>query len=131
MKNKPGNPRKGICSPIDPCHLTIIIDDKDQPTFGCAHGGGDCTACVVVEAEVSDFHDRTLSNATTKIRKVLEGIPPDSRGRKLSFITTSMGFLLAWVEHGAVVPPGAKVLTQQNIGEEAFLKELKVKSAKK
>jgi hypothetical protein len=62
----------------------------------------------LLEAEASGFHDENLIAATQQIRAILAAIPPDPAGRKLSFIRTNMGELLAWMDHsGAEVPEGA------------------------
>jgi len=59
-------------------------------------------------AAPSGFHDQNLIDATQQIREILAAIPPDPAGRKLSFIRTNMGNLLAWMDHsGAEVPEGA------------------------
>jgi len=74
---------------------------------GCSEGDGSCFEARVLTAERSNFHDEELMDATAKIRQILAGIGRDPKGRKLSFINTNMGLLLAWVEHGAPVPPDA------------------------
>jgi hypothetical protein len=55
----------------------------------------------------SEFHDQYLIAATQAIKEILAGIPTDAQGRKLSFLHTNMGSLLAWVEHGEAVPANA------------------------
>jgi hypothetical protein len=74
---------------------------------GCSSGGGSCTAAKLLEAAPSEFHDQCLIDATQAIRGILEGIPADRYGRKLSFLHTNMGSLLAWVGHGEAVPANA------------------------
>ncbi|NJM52500.1 MAG: hypothetical protein HC846_03340 [Blastocatellia bacterium] len=59
-----------------------------------------CNVVNILEAEESDFHDSNLVAATAAIKEILANIPPDANGRNLSFLHTSMGQLLAWVEHG-------------------------------
>ena len=76
-------------------------------SLACSSGGGDCVEVDLLEAEPSGFHDRNLIEATRKIKEIVAGIPSDSRGRKLSFVHTNLGTLLAWVEHGAEVPADA------------------------
>lgn len=75
--------------------------------MGCQAGSGDCALALILEARPSEFHDQTLIEATLKIKQILEGIAADARGRKLSFVHTNMGTLLAWVEHGGAIPPDA------------------------
>ena len=74
---------------------------------GCSEGDGSCFEAQVLTAERSNFHDEKLIDATAKIQEILAGIGRDPEGRQLSFINTNMGLLLAWVEHGIPVPPGA------------------------
>ena len=81
------------------CDFVIVDDDAN-----CQSGSGSCSAAVLLEAEPSGFHDENLIAATQKIREILAGVPADSRGRKLSFIQTNMGSLLAWMYHGATAP---------------------------
>lgn len=78
-----------------------------EGTVGCSSGTGSCFEASVLSAEETYFHDKTIADATTAIQAILENIPADPNGRKLSFLNTNMGVLLAWVEHGKPVPPGA------------------------
>lgn len=120
------------CTSLEPCHLTIIFDDDGNIVFfGCANGEGDCFAAKIAGAEVSNFHDDDLKKAAKAMEDILAGIPPDPDGRTLSFISTTNGFLLAWVEHGLAIPKDAKVITQKSVGAKAFAKTLKIKSPKK
>ena len=74
----------------------------------CSAGAGTCGPAELLEAEPSGFHDQNLIAATQQIRAILASIPPDPAGRKLSFIRTNMGELLAWMNHsGAEVPDDA------------------------
>ncbi len=70
----------------------------------CETGSSTCTVAKLLEAEASGFHDEVLIEATRKIRQILEGIPPDPRGRSLSLLHTNFGSLLAWVDHYATAP---------------------------
>jgi hypothetical protein len=74
---------------------------------GCSAGSGSCFEAKILSAAETKFHDQTLMSATADIQRILSEITPDPNGRKLSFINTNMGLLLAWVEHGRPVPPGA------------------------
>lgn len=76
-------------------------------SFGCGDGRGSCKTVMFLEAEESEFHDSRLIEATRAIKEVLAKIPKDRKGRKLSFIHTNMGTLLAWVEHGEEPSEGA------------------------
>lgn len=66
-----------------------------------ACGGGDayCLTAEFLEAEESVFHDADLIAASAAINEILKNIPEDKEGRKLAFISTNMGALLAWVSH--------------------------------
>ena len=78
----------------------VIVDDY---AF-CQTGTTSCTVAKLLEAEPSGFYDAKLIEATRRLREVLEGIPPDPRGRKLSLLHTNLGSLLAWVDHSATAP---------------------------
>ena len=69
--------------------------------------GSDCLQCKLLEAEPSEFHDEQLVEATRKIKAILDAIPPDPKGRQLSFINTRMGTLIAWVRPGGAPRKGA------------------------
>lgn len=74
--------------------------------LSCSTGNGSCWSAVLLEAEESPFHDKALQEATAVIRKALSAIPADPAGRKLSFVHTPQGTLLAWVTHGEDAPSG-------------------------
>jgi hypothetical protein len=95
---------------------TVTKDGQITRDAGCSAGSGSCFEATVLNAEPTNFHDATLIAATEEIQKILKGIQPDPAGRKLSFINTNMGLLLAWVEHGKPVPPDA--VTDKNTDEE-------------
>lgn len=79
----------------------------DGETVICTSGDGSCFEASILEAEVSGFHDTSLAYATSSIKTTLGAIPKDPQGRKVSILNTNMGLLLAWVQHGGAVPPGA------------------------
>ena len=66
----------------------------------CINGGGSCQHAKLLTAEVSDFHDQALADVTRQINALLQAIPPDPAGRKLSFMHSPLGTLLGWVQHG-------------------------------
>ena len=90
----------------------------------CDTGSGSCWTALMCEAEPSRFHDKALQEATRQIRAILERIPPDPKGRKLSFVHTEDGTMLAWVNHGKPFPPGAVKLES---GRDKVRKALKLK----
>lgn len=67
---------------------------------GCEPGNSSCTNAKLLTAAPSVFHDQTLIDLTEQINALLQAVPPDPAGRKLSFMHTRMGPLLGWVEHG-------------------------------
>ncbi len=73
---------------------------------GCDSGGGSCWAVALLAANISDFHDQVLADATQEIKSIVAKIPPRS-GYKLSFVHTNMGTLLTWVHHGRKIPHDA------------------------
>lgn len=75
-------------------------------TIGCSSGDGSCLIAEFVPADESDFHTAELVKATEAIRDVLSGIKP-KKDRKLAFVNTPFGILLAWVEHDISVPQGS------------------------
>lgn len=72
----------------------------------CDSGGGSCWAVNLLEANISDFHDQELADATQAIKKIISGIHPRDE-HKLSFVHTNMGTLLTWVHHGGKIPHDA------------------------
>jgi hypothetical protein len=93
----------GITACKGACDFAISND-----TAACSEGRGTCGVAELLEAELSGFHDENLIAATQQIREILAAIPPDPAGRKISFIRTNMGNLLAWMDHsGTTVPDGA------------------------
>jgi hypothetical protein len=73
---------------------------KNHPK--CCDGTPDSDVChdlSFLEADRSDFHDRSLIDATQDINKIfmrLEERPP--RDRHLALLNTSLGLLLVWAE---------------------------------
>ena len=76
-------------------------------SLGCVTGSRTCANAGFLEAGESDFHDENLVNATAALNAVLAMVPEDEEGRKLSFIHTNMGTMLAWSKHGENVPEDA------------------------
>ena len=75
--------------------------------LGCQSDDGSCWTARMADAELTAFHDADLYAATTEIQKILNTIPQPTDGRKLSFVHTEEGTILAWVRHGAPFPPHA------------------------
>jgi len=97
--------------------------------FSCNGGGGGCLAANFVEAEESFFHPPELVEATTKLRRILSKIPPDSEGRKLSFCLTEMGVFLAWCSHNPKGKTKGGAVTRYD-SPEKVTKALKLKVKK-
>ena len=90
----------------------------------CVPGTSACSPVIFLEAEESGFHDSDLIEATAAIKEILAKIPPDRDGRKLSFLHTEMGTLLAWVQHGGQPVDGAVTASDDNA---AIAEALKLK----
>ncbi|MBI1760289.1 MAG: hypothetical protein HYR56_02535 [Acidobacteria bacterium] len=67
----------------------------------CVEGNSTCSNARLLTAAPSDFHDQTLSALTQQINALLQAVPSDPSGRKLSFLHSRQGTLLAWVNHEA------------------------------
>jgi hypothetical protein len=72
----------------------------DSGEVTCLAGEGDCNDAKLLTTVPSDFHDEALIALTKQINALLEAVPPDPAGRKLSVLHTRMGPLLGWVKHG-------------------------------
>lgn len=92
--------------------------------LGCDTGTGSCWSAMMAEADESDFHDPVLQKATREMREIIEKIPADPKGRKLSFVHTEDGTILAWVNHGKPFP--ADTITLKS-GKDKVRKALKLK----
>ena len=114
------NASPGPCGGSD-CTFNVAANN-----VGCRAGGNDCWQARMAEAEVSAFHDQTLADATQQIKQVLASIPDDPQGRKVSFLRTPRGLMLAWVNHGADVPTDA---VPASADEETLAQALKLKPA--
>lgn len=85
-----------ICGGDGECHWTLTGGGQ----VACQPGGEDCMSAKLLTTTPSVFHDQTLIDLTEQINALLQAVPPDSAGRKLSFMYTRMGPLLGWVQHG-------------------------------
>ena len=83
---------------------TFSVPPPPNNKLGCQPGAGQCHKPQLLEAKPSDFFDQTVADVTAQINEILAGVPEDQEGRKLSFLSTPYGPLLAWVFHG--VPSG-------------------------
>lgn len=97
-----------------------------KESLSCQNGTGDCFAALMLEADVSEFHDQALADATRRIQEILRSIPEDKNGRKLSFLHTKMGLFLAWVSvEDGEVPKDALTVDSDN---ESLAKALRLKN---
>ena len=124
---KTDNLRPPGCHGLE-CHTTL--SDDIPPIVSCADGGTDCGEFIMASGEITPHHDQTLEDATQAIQHIINLIGPDEQGRQLSYVYTKYGMLLVWMEHGAQMPAGKKIITQAD-NEKAFLKALKIKKPKK
>ena len=83
---------------------------------GCTGGDGSCWSANFITADESVFHPSELQEATERIKEILDRLVSRPDGRKLSFIHTPFGTLLAWVKHGQPFATGA--VTSANTPEE-------------
>ena len=93
----------------------------------CDTGSGSCWTAMMAEAEDTMFHDKTVQEDTRQIREIIDRIPADPKGRKLSFVHTEDGTILAWVNHGNPFPEGTVTLES---GRDNVRKALKLKVTK-
>lgn len=103
----------------------FAVGGSGEQQVSCLSGSGTCLAADLLEAESSVIHDETLVEATQKIKQILSEIPADSNNRKLSFLVTKMGLLLAWVNHDADIPENAVTAENDNT---SVAKALKLKN---
>ena len=78
--------------------------------LGCDDGSGSCWTASMVEADTSSFHTPALQTATRDIIRALGAIGPGPTGMKLSFVHTTQGTMLAWVDHGGKFPKEAHTI---------------------
>jgi hypothetical protein len=122
---KKGNHQNGPKECVGPQCEWQAQTVKGRMVMDCVDGSGGCGKAELLDADESDFHDKALIEATRKIKRILAGIPKDSRGRKLSFCQTNMGTLLAWVQHGGKAS-GRSVTARDSDAKVAKALKLKV-----
>lgn len=71
--------------------------------IGCTDGGNYFYA-EMLRAEESNFHDADLVKVTSQINELLRSIPEDKNGRRLAFLHTPYGTMLAWIRHDLEIP---------------------------
>lgn len=86
------------------CSYSVL---RKRGILACQSGPGDCLSPILLEAQPSDFYDETAAATTARINEIIAGVPADRQGRKLSFLRTPYGLLLAWVQHGGPTGPDA------------------------
>ena len=74
--------------------------------LGCTDGGNYFYA-EMLSATPSNFHDDALVKATGQINEILASIPEDKNGRRLAFLHTPFGTMLAWIRHDLEIPKDA------------------------
>lgn len=73
---------------------------------GCTDGGNYFWA-EMLRAKESNFHDAALVKATSEINDILTSLSKDAGERRLSFLQTPLGIMLAWVRHDLKIPEDA------------------------
>lgn len=73
---------------------------------GCTDGGNYFWA-EMLGAKESNFHDGALIKATSEINDILASLSKDAGERRLSFLQTPLGIMLAWVRHDLKIPDDA------------------------
>lgn len=73
---------------------------------GCTDGGNYFWA-KLAPAEESNFHDAALVRATSEINEILDSLSKEAGERRLSFLQTPLGLMLAWVRHDLEIPEDA------------------------
>jgi hypothetical protein len=88
--------------PFCPTKVCAWSFSKETNIIGCVDSSQSvCGQAILLKARISPIHDHQLQLATRAIIAVLEMVTEDPDGRKLSFVQTKMGTLLAWVNHGS------------------------------
>lgn len=117
----------GNFSPAD-CTGRLCGYTVHKGSVGCSSGNGSCRVSAMLEAKVSDFHTEAIQRATREIKAILERVHKEDervrRGRKLSFLFTNLGCLLAWVDHGEVITPEDDEIVTSEDDDETIAKAL-------
>ena len=74
--------------------------------LGCMPGGNYFYAGLL-RANESNFHDSALVEATRRINDILAPLEKEAGNRKLAFLHTPFGTMLAWIRHDLEIPPYA------------------------
>lgn len=74
--------------------------------LGCTDGGNYFYAGLL-RANESNFHDAALVKVTSEINAILGSVPEDENGRRLAFLHTPFGTMLAWIRHDLEIPKDA------------------------
>ncbi len=102
-----------MSSPIESCKQGCDWH-RSNGEASCSESGNSCSQAYFLPAEPSFFHDEALIQATQDLNEILGSLPQKADGRKLSFIHTRMGTLLAWVRHGATTVPAGAVTAKDD-----------------
>ncbi len=73
---------------------------------GCTDGGNYFWA-QLEKAQETNFHDAALVRATGEINGILDSLSKEAGERRLSFLQTPLGLMLAWVRHDLKIPEDA------------------------
>lgn len=95
----------------------------------CVDGSkGDCKKAGLLESEKSNFHDDKLMKATKNINDILDNLREESDERKLSFVITDLGILLAWTHRGKNVEDFPDDIVTSDSDSATIIETLKLKN---
>lgn len=114
--------------PMGQCSAKMCGYGAFDGGLGCQSDDGSCWTAMMCEAEITDFHDAELYDATARIQDILNEFSDRKDGKKLSFVHTEEGTMLAWVHHGVKFPPHAVSFKH---GHKKVKDALKIKGPKK
>ena len=104
------------------CGWGILAEEESSDTILCIDGGGGYKRAQMLKAKNSVFHTPAIKAATDKIEAALNDViaTGEGNGRRLSFLFTDIGVVLAWVDHDATIPKGRDIITEDSSDAEVI-----------